>query len=55
MTFDSVEREPEAGGDGFDAKALTATGDAHDEDAFGHDFGIQGVGHVEEFLTLIEP
>ena len=44
---DAVERKLELIGDGLHRKALAAAGDAHHQQAFGHDLRADGIAHLE--------
>ena len=52
---DAIERKLELRGDGFDAQALAAARDAHDEHALGHDLGAEAVAHLKQFAALQQP
>ena len=52
---DAVKRKAETAGDGLDGEAFAAAGDAHEEDAFGDDFGADFLAEFEEPLAVEEP
>ena len=52
---DAIERKLEVRGDGFDAQALAAARDAHDQHALGHDVGAQALAQLKQFAPLQQP
>jgi hypothetical protein len=51
----AIKREVPGGGDGLDRKALAAAGNAHHQEALGHDLLGHAVAQMEELPALHQP